>query len=301
MAALDIQQIAGNTYFIPAPANIGIYERDGRVIVIDSGNDKEAGRQILKLLTARHWTLDMIINTHSNGDHIGGNAFLQQKTNCRIAATSLEATFIQHPILEPAFLFGGFPMSALRNKFLMAAPSSVTDVIPASGAILQTGLEAIPIPGHFFDMIAVRTPDNVIFLADCLFPDAILQKYHIFFLYDIQAHFETLERLQALQAAHYAPGHGDLLTDIAPLIERNRRQVQEILDKLSACCDHAVSFDEILARVCQEYDIALNANQYVLIGSTLRSCLAYLVDTGIIELNFSTQGARWRRKSHDAA
>ncbi|GAK50124.1 metal-dependent hydrolase, beta-lactamase superfamily [Candidatus Moduliflexus flocculans] len=296
MAALEIQQIAGTTYMIPAPANIGIYEQDGRVIVIDSGNDKEAGRQILKLLNARGWTLELIINTHSNGDHIGGNAFLQQKTNCRIAATSLEAAFIQHPVLEPAFLFGGFPMNALRNKFLMAAPSTITDVIPNSGGILHTGLEAISIPGHFFDMIAIRTPDNVVFLADCLFPDVILQKYHIFFLYDVQAHFATLDQLQTLQAAYYAPGHGELSTEIAPLIERNRRQVQEILDALSACCAHAVSFDEILAQVCQRYDIALNPNQYVLIGSTLRSCLAYLVDKGIIELDFSTHGARWFRR-----
>lgn len=296
MAALEIQQIAGTTYMIPAPANIGIYEQDGRVIVIDSGNDKEAGRQILKLLNARGWTLELIINTHSNGDHIGGNAFLQQKTNCRIAATSLEAAFIQHPVLEPAFLFGGFPMNALRNKFLMATPSTVTDVIPNSGGILQTGLEAIPIPGHFFDMIAIRTPDNVVFLADCLFPDVILQKYHIFFLYDVQAHFATLDQLQTLHAAYYAPGHGELSTEIAPLIERNRRQVQEILDMLAACCVQAVSFDEILARICQTYDIALNFNQYVLIGSTLRSCLAYLVDKGIIELDFSTHGARWFRR-----
>jgi len=295
MAALEIQQISGNTYMIPAPANIGIYEQNGRVIVIDSGNDKEAGRQILKLLTARGWTLDMIINTHSNGDHIGGNAFLQQKTNCRIAATALEAAFIQHPILEPAFLFGGFPMNALRNKFLMAAPSTVTDIIPNSGAILETGLEAIPIPGHFFDMIAIRTPDNVVFLADSLFPEAILQKYHIFFLYDVQAHFATLEQLQTLRAAQYLPGHGALSTDIMPLIERNRRQVQEILDTLLACCDDAISFDDILMRVCQAYDIAMNPNQYVLIGSTLRSCVAYLVDRGSIELDCSGKGVRWVR------
>ncbi len=295
MATLEIQQIAGNTYMIPAPANIGIYEREGRVTLIDSGNDKEAGRQIFKLLTARNWTLELIINTHSNGDHIGGNAFLQQKTTCRIATTSLEAAFIQHPILEPAFLFGGFPMNALRNKFLMAASSTVTDIIPNSGAILQTGLEAIPIPGHFFDMIAVRTPDDVIFIADSVFPDVILQKYHIFFLYDIHAHFATLERLQTEHAAYYAPGHGDLLTEITPLIQRNLRQVQEILDKVSACCDDAVSFDDILARICREYDIAMNPNQYVLIGSTFRSCLAYLVDAGMIELDFSTHGVRWCR------
>ena len=162
MANLTLEHIANNTYFIPAPTNIGVYIKDNRAILIDSGNDHEAGRQILKILKEHNWTLDLVINTHSNADHIGGNAFLQQKTQCRIATTPLEAAFIQHPLLEPAFLFGGFPTNTMCNKFLVAKPSIVTDLIPAAGPILETGLEAIPLPGHYFEMIGVKTPDDPI-------------------------------------------------------------------------------------------------------------------------------------------
>lgn len=293
MASLHIQQIAEHTYLIPSPANIGVYVNDNRAILIDSGNDQDAGRQILKLLKARNWELELIVNTHSNADHVGGNAFLQQKTGCRIAATSLEAAFIQHPVLEPAFLFGGFPMKALQNKFLMAKPSTVTDVIPASGPILATGLEAMPLPGHYFEMIGVKTPDNVIFLADGLFSEEILNKYHLIFLYDLQAHFETLASLRALNAAWYVPSHAELTSDITALIGCNIRKIQEILEQIVSWCQAGAMFEELLARLCQTYTIALNANQYVLVGSTLKSCLAYLTDQGRLTPQFAEGTLRW--------
>ncbi|MCF7945564.1 MAG: MBL fold metallo-hydrolase, partial [Spirochaetia bacterium] len=76
MAKLQIEQLGAQTYYIPAPTNIGIFVENGKALLIDSGNDKEAGRQINKLLNERGWELSMIINTHSNADHIGGNQFL---------------------------------------------------------------------------------------------------------------------------------------------------------------------------------------------------------------------------------
>jgi len=188
--ALNLQRIAANTYLIPSPTNIGVYIQDEQAILIDSGNDKEAGRQILKLLKEKNWKVKLIINTHSNADHIGGNAFIQNKTDCRIAATRIEAAFIQDPILEPSFLYGGFPNTRLANKFLMAQASRVTDIISSSGKILDTNLEAISLPGHFFDMIGLKTPDNIIFIADSLFSEEIINKYHLFFLYDVKAHID---------------------------------------------------------------------------------------------------------------
>lgn len=46
MASLTLRHLAGNTWLIPAPAAIGVYVRDGRAVLIDSGNDEDAGRQI---------------------------------------------------------------------------------------------------------------------------------------------------------------------------------------------------------------------------------------------------------------
>lgn len=294
MGQLTLQQLAEHTYFIPAPANIGVYVTNNHAALIDSGNNKDAGRQIFKLLKEQDWTLDLIINTHSNADHIGGNAFLQKKTNCRIAATRLEAPFIQDPVFEPAFLFGGFPIKAMRNKLLMAPASQVTNVIPSAGPILNTGLEAIPLPGHFFDMIGVKTPDDVIFIADTLFPENIIRKYHIFFLYDIQAHFETLNMLQTLRATCYIPGHGNRTTELQSLITVNIEQIEEILSLICSWGQEPITIEELLARVCRHYYIELDANQYVLVTSTLKSYLSYLTEQGRIHVRFSDGKMLWQ-------
>jgi len=286
MARLKLKQISGNTWYIPAPVNIGVCINDNRAILIDSGNDREAGRQISKLLGEQGLELELIINTHSNADHIGGNAFLQKKTGCRIAASRLESAFIQDPVLEPAYLFGGFPSTEMRNKFLMAKPSTVTDVIPSTGTIPGTDLEVIPLPGHFFDMIGIRTPDDVAFIADSLFPENVISKYHIVFLYDIRAQLETLNRLETLQADHYLPSHGKLTADIRSLIDTNRKKIEEIIGRLLDICRNPVTVDDVFQAVCRAYAIELNPSQYVLVNSTVKSYLAYLIDGGKLEMDF---------------
>jgi glyoxylase-like metal-dependent hydrolase (beta-lactamase superfamily II) len=175
----------------------------------------------------------------------------------------------------------------------MAKPSTVTDIIPSSGDVLRTGLEAHPIPGHFFEMIGISTPDSVLFLADCLFPENIISKYHIFYLYDLRAHFETLEAVSAMQAEWYIPSHAGPMRDIKGLLRINREKINEILEAVLDCC-RTLTFEEILAKMCERYSIDLDADQYVLVGSTLKSYLAYLKDDGRVECLYEKGRLLWK-------
>ena len=70
----ELVHVKGSSYYIQSPAKIGVVKlNDNTVCLIDSGNDKEAGRKVRQILDASSWSLSAIYNTHSNADHIGGN------------------------------------------------------------------------------------------------------------------------------------------------------------------------------------------------------------------------------------
>ena len=153
----ELIQISEQSYYIQSPAKIGLVKlNEEEVCLIDSGNDKDAGRKLRKILDANGWTLKAIYNTHSNADHIGGNKYLQAQTGCRVYAPGIECDFTRHPILEPAFLYGGYPCKDLRHKFLLAQESGAEEL---TETVLPEGVEIIKLPGHFFDMVGFRTPD----------------------------------------------------------------------------------------------------------------------------------------------
>lgn len=288
----ELIQVAENTYYIDCPAKIGVYKQpDDSVWLIDTGNDKEAGRKINKLLDAQGWTLAGIINTHSNADHCGGNQFLQKRRNCPIYSTPMENIVIANPILESSFLYGAYPPKQLRNKFLMAQDSNASDL---SAAALPEGMEVIPLPGHFWDMIGIKTPDNVYFLADCMFGENIIEKYHISFVYDVKAYIETIQKVCKLEGKLFIPAHAQPTEDIKPLAQTNLNKVCEILEQLIQICQTPLSFEEILKRIFDTFSLTMDMAQYVLVGSTIRSYLSYLADHGFLEIEIKDNMVLWK-------
>lgn len=289
----ELIPVAPHTYYIQSPAKIGVVETsDGHVVLIDSGNDKEAGRKVRQHLDRQGWTLDAIYNTHSNADHIGGNAYLAKQTGCALYAPGIEAAFTQHPILEPALLYGGYPMKALRHKFLLAQES---DAQPLTPEHLPAGFELIPLPGHFFDMVGLRTPDDVVFLADCLSSQATLDKYQISYVYDVAAYLDTLERVKEMHATLFVPAHANATEDIAPLAQYNIDKVNEIAGHILDFCAAPHTFEEVLQHLFTSYDLAMTFEQYALVGSTVRNYLSWLLDSERLSATFTDNRLLWQR------
>ena len=289
----ELIQVSERDYYIQSPAKIGLIKlNDDEVCLIDSGNDKDAGRKIRQILNANGWQLTAVYNTHSNADHIGGNQYLQKQTGCRIYAPGIDCAFTRHPILEPSFLYGGFPCKDLRHKFLMAQESDAQDL---TSDVLPDGFQMIPLPGHFFDMVGFRTPDDTVYLADCLSSRETLEKYQIGFIYDVAAYLKTLEMVKEMQAKMFIPAHAVACEEIATLAQYNIDKVMEIAEKIVDICEQPLCFELILQKLFADYGLDMNFEQYVLVGSTVRSYLAWLKDTNRLNGFFENNMLLWRR------
>ena len=289
----ELIQISEITYYIQSPAKIGIVKiNDNDVCLIDTGNDKDAGRKIKKILDSNGWNLKAIYNTHSNADHIGGNKYLQTQTGCKIYAPGIDCDFTNHPILEPSFLYGGYPCKDLRHKFLLAQESNAEYL---TKEVLPNGFEIIGLPGHFFDMVGFRTPDDVIFLADCLSSRETLDKYQIGFIYDVAAYIKTLEMVKSLTAKMFVPAHAAATEDISLLVQYNIGKVHEIAEMIITVCKEPICFEMILQKLFTKYSLTMNFEQYVLVGSTVRSYLSWLKDTGRIYTRFENNMLLWEK------
>ena len=289
----ELIQVSERDYYIQSPAKIGLVRlNDSDVCLIDSGNDKDAGRKVRQILDANKWHLTAIYNTHSNADHIGGNQYLQRQTGCRVYAPGIDCAFTRRPILEPSFLYGGFPPGDLRHKFLMAQESDAREL---TQDVLPEGFALIPLPGHFFDMVGFRTPDDTVYLADCLSSRETLEKYRIGFIYDVAAYLKTLETVKSMQARNFVPSHAPACSEIASLAQHNMDQVLEIAERIVGICAEPLCFEAVLQRLFSDYGLDMNFEQYVLVGSTVRSYLAWLRDTGRLQVLFENSMLLWQR------
>lgn len=290
----ELLPITERDHYVNCPSKIGIVRlNDTEVCLIDAGSDKDAGKKVKKILDANGVTLRAIYITHSNADHIGGCRYLQTQTGCPIYAPGIECAMTRHPILEPAYLWGGFPPKALRGKFFVA---EACDVQPLTEDVLPDGFQIIPLPGHFFDMVGFLTPDGTAYIADCLSSRVTLEKYGIGVIVDVAAYLDTLEKVPAIDAKMFVPSHADPTEDIAPLAAFNAAKVRQTADRIVSLCAAPILFDELVGRLFDENGLALSVEQYALVGSTVRSYLSYLQNEGRVDAIIEGNRLKWAAK-----
>jgi glyoxylase-like metal-dependent hydrolase (beta-lactamase superfamily II) len=285
--------------YVPGGTNVGIIRNDDRhVTIVDTGLNDTTARKVLRTVRDDLGSeVAAILNTHGHADHIGANAFVRKRTGCETWAPAIEATIIEHPILQPALLYGGAdPVDALRSAFLLAQASPVEGVVWAGVQdFFGTSIDMVPLPGHSPNQMGVLV-DGVFFCADVVFPEAAIDKYRIPYLYGLTDHLASLERAADIVATAVVPGHGAHQRSITHLVGINRAAIDRTLDQIRSTLSEPMSGDEVCASVFNSLEVPVNdAQGYFLLRPTISAYLAHLERLGEIALEISAKRARWLR------
>ena len=276
----DIVETIGNTFYYSAFSNVGVYKLNkSEVVLIDSCDHKRMVRSLDGILEKNSLRVKTIIDTHCHVDHIAGNKFFYDKYGCQILASKGEQGFIAYPDREPRFYYSGINTDKSRNPFFMTEPSDA-EVITADNT--PEGFEIIPLPGHSFEMIGVRTPDDVVFLADSILSKKTWDEYKLPFFYSINESLQTLKDIQNLKAKLFVPAHDEPLSDICELAEYNIKSMKHKKELIYSLCE-GKSFEEIFSDVLDALELRIMTPKYPMYAIVVRNLLQSLVEDEAIE------------------
>ncbi len=301
---MELREITENVWYIPNVVNLGIIrDTDASVILIDTGIDSGVGKKIKKLLDQENLHLKYIINTHSHADHCGGNKYLQESTGAQIFAPEVEEAIIQHPYMEPWYLFSGAaPIKDLQNKFLMAKSSSVDQVIKNKDKTLQfeeAELNILSLPGHALNQIGIEYK-SVCFCADSIFSEEVLAKHKVPFFIDIEKSLETLNYLLSTNFSFYVPAHATPSSKISNVIQENIKCLKTVENLIYETLTKPKTTEQLLRDVANHFGILLTrVNQYFLLKTPIQAYLSYLRNQNKIDINLSSNELLWYRDAKE--
>lgn len=278
---MQFHLLKGNTGYIHDETNIGVYIfPDLTCLLVDSGTHANQARQYLDLLQKEGLRVKAILNTHAHADHCGGNAYLQAATDCGIYAASMEALYIENPLLTPLTLYSAIPPRVLKNRFLMPDASQVTARLEAGQWDLGgESFRIIPLAGHSLGQVGLITPDGVAFIGDSLMSDTAMENFAFVYVVDpgqMFTSFETLRRLEP-EIEISIPGHGEAIRELTASIDKNEERLTTIASYVSEELSEGMSREVLLEKTIRDFNLQVNSSQYYLLLSSISAFLSFLI------------------------
>ena len=158
---MELTKIKGNTYYINAPTNIGVYSfKNKNCLLIDTGINNSAAKKIDEVLKINNLHPKYIINTHSHHDHCGGNNYFKSNyTGAIVYASQKEKLYMENPELRAAMLYTSFPVKELEVESKEVLVDQVLDY--GFTKINDEKFEVISLKGHSPESIGIITKDKL--------------------------------------------------------------------------------------------------------------------------------------------
>jgi len=97
-----------------------------------------------------------------------------------------------------------------------------------------------------------------------------------------------------MDAKLFIPSHAEPTDNITPLAQVNIDAVLHTAEQILSLCAEPVTFDELIGRLFDSMGLTLSLQQYVLVGSTVKSYLAWLCDKGQMTVTAENNRLMWK-------
>jgi glyoxylase-like metal-dependent hydrolase (beta-lactamase superfamily II) len=215
----------------PYPPNVYLVRDGGEAAIVDSGfGDDDSFNARSEILAKEN--LKYIIITHHHYDHSSGAHRLREATGAKIVVHRAEEELLLNPKLET----GDMEITGdseeqkkareMAKKWREEAAKATPDLRVEDGEVLKVGsleLRCVHAPGHTDGHLCLfLEQERLLFAGDNVLgvgTAAIAPPPHG----DMGEYVRSLKKMQDLDAALLAPGHG-------PMVKEPNRKLQELID-----------------------------------------------------------------------
>lgn len=284
---MALRRVKGNTWVWEGyTALMPLYMLgEKEAILIDTGYAAHDREGLTKLFD-EDLTLRGIICTHAHFDHSGNVRFLQQRYGVPVAAYIIEAGIAVNTEAYRANYIG---MTYGKTREIFPEECFTADMVlmPEDTTFTLCGVEfgMLLLPGHCAGHIGISTPDNVLYVADCLLDEAQITAAKMPTSMFVQRDLESKRSLLDTHYDAYILAHTAVVTDIAPLVEKNIEAFYRKREEIISCLSDGMTFPQWLDVFCQKVGIRTrSALKFAIIERNFSNFVSWMTDEGLIEI-----------------
>lgn len=255
---MELEQVKGSTWVLKSWELIPLYKLDDhRCVLLDTGL-AEQQEELDNALREAELIPVGVLCSHAHIDHMGNNAFLKEKYGTELAMSLGEAG---HQFSYLGLNITNYTLSPedVRTSPALKGTPILADriILPGEERITFCGAEfdIIRTPGHTVDHICVRTPDNVLYLADAMMTGRTLHHSKFPYAFCMEAYLDSMRKIRTEPADKYVVAHYGIYDEILPLVDMEARFMAQRMLELLDLVDGWTTPKKMASAICRTYHI----------------------------------------------
>ncbi len=277
--------ILGNTWYLDGKgADLPYYHVDEKTVILLDGGCPGADEQaIRRLLEDAGLRVAAVFCTHAHPDHMALCGYYQSR-GAKLIMPSFEAACVASAENLKAW-YPLFTVGQVRKLFSFMLLRADVRLEPEQKEAVICGVPfgIVSVPGHTPGQIALRTPDQVLYLSDALMSRLECGRAKLPYAFSIMTDFETRERLRHETAERYVLAHFGVEHEIGELLGLNAQLYLDVAEEVLGLLDDPMTLEQLLIAVIRLLGFRSASTEYGLrlIEQNLRSFVDYLIDADL--------------------